>query len=218
MDAKELETLIKVTTDATERISRGGGIPFATVIESATGFRVYPIGHEDEGVMSRLNTVFRFILEGYEIAEPDYRIVTRTLENQISDAINSGQVVRSLCCDKPRTLAGHYQASGYPDLQIADEDTGRVYYLSVSTCLHKSLNSSLRTLYYSPRDLTSKVTTDACHCLVIFLRDMLEPDNIEILTGYRLVDLSRILVNFKAEFSAGNNALLRGDAVIGSYD
>ena len=209
--------LIAQSVALSRTIAESGGIPFTQVVEAATGFPVHPVDDSDAEVVTRLDAVFRFILEGYETTEAGLEISVRMIEDQISDAINCRAVATPLICDKPRNVSGKYQASGYPDLALTCTTTGRVYYLSISTCTRRALDSSLRTLYYSPSALTGKVTSPARHCMVVFLRETAEP-GAEILTGFRFVDLAKIKLNFKAEFNAGNRALVQPESILRTCD
>jgi len=216
-NSTDLRDLIAQSAALSRMIADSGGIPFAQVVEGATSFPVHPIDDSDAEVVARMDAVFRFILEGYETTEAGFEISSRVIEDQISDAINCKAVATTLVCDKPRNVSGKYQASGYPDLALTCTTTGRVYYLSISTCTRRALNSSLRTLYYSPSALTGKVTSSARHCMIVFLRETVEP-GAEVLTGFRFVDLAKVKLSFKAEFNAGNRALIRCESILRTCD
>jgi hypothetical protein len=213
----DVHGLITQSAALSRTIAESGGIPFAQVVEAATGLPVHPVDDSDTEVVTRLDAVFRFILEGYETTEAGFEISVRMIEDQISDAINCRAVTTPLVCDKPRNVSGKYQASGYPDLALTCTTTGRVYYLSMSTCTRRALDSSLRTLYYSPSALTGKATSPARHCMVVFLRETADPGT-EILTGFRFVDLAKIKLNFKAEFNAGNRVLVQSESILRTCD
>ncbi len=110
--------------------------------------------------------------------------------------------VEGLSCEFPKTRDGDLQRSGYPDLVITDELTGEVYYLDPKLLEQGSVNSSLRTFYFEPKDETLKITQDAAHLLIGIEHDGV--DGSWSFTGYQLVDLSSLQVRLKAEFQAPN--------------
>jgi hypothetical protein len=115
-------------------------------------------------------------------------------------------------CNHPRTTAGNLQRAGYPDLMIRHRESGRVVYLDPKLVQEGSMNSSLRTFYFTPQTETNKVLHDANHLLVGIEHD----GN----TGkwrylrWHLVDLSGFKVRLKAEFQASNEDLYRPELII----
>ena len=107
-----------------------------------------------------------------------------------------------MSCDFPKTREGDLQRTGYPDLVITDELTGEVYYLDPKLLEQGSVNSSLRTFYFEPKDETLKITQDAAHLLIGIEHDGV--DGNWSFTGYQLVDLSSLQVRLKAEFQSSN--------------
>jgi len=112
----------------------------------------------------------------------------------------------ALSCRIPRNSEGKEQRSGYPDLRIEHLESGTVAYLDPKLFEEGSRDSSFRTFYYEPSKRI-KVNEDALHFLVGFPHDGKSqewtfgtPD---------IVDLSKLTVNLKTEFSASNRELYR---------
>lgn len=117
-----------------------------------------------------------------------------------------------LSCEIPPNAAGDRQRSGYPDLRIVHLPSGTVAYLDPKLFEASSADSSFRTFYYEPRRETGKVTDDALHLLLGFAHD--GKDRAWTFTHCHLVDLSRLDVTLKAEFSASNRDLYQPDLLI----
>ena len=89
---------------------------------------------------------------------------------------------------------------------------GDVYYLDPKLMERGSVDSSLRTFYFEPKDRTLKILDDATHLLIGIEHDGNDGDW-EFL-GYRLVDLSKLKVRLKAEFQASNRDMYNGESVL----
>src|SRR6266487_1505455 len=72
-----------------------------------------------------------------------------------------------LICDFPKTSEGRLQRSAYPDLELIDQESHRVYYLDPKLYAIASRHSSFRTFISSQRS-TNKVREDAVHFIVGF--------------------------------------------------
>jgi len=116
-------------------------------------------------------------------------------------------------CAYPRTASGNLQRSGYPDLLIRHKESDRVIYLDPKLVAEGSLNSSLRTFYFTPRKETNKVLHDAHHVLVGIEHDG-NTGKWKFLR-WHLVDLADFKVTLKAEFQASNRDLYVPNLIIG---
>lgn len=110
-------------------------------------------------------------------------------------------------CDFPKTKDGKTQRSGYPDLRVEHLPTKTVAYLDPKLFEAKSISSSFRTFYYEPSPDRTKVTEDALHLLIGFPHD--GQTRAWTFTAPKLVDLSKLEVTLKAEFSASNRVLYK---------
>lgn len=187
-------------------------IPFAEVIEAATGTTVQPVDPSTDAAwldrlaaavdrtMRALNAPGSPIRSATRVNEAS-RFVEETLAAELSD--ESGWK-----CDVPTTPDGDAQRSGYPDLRLVLPD-GSVVYLDPKLHASDSRESTLRTFYYEPKTLTNKVRENARHILVGLTHNDMPGDGLRIV-GWELVDLSRLRVQLKAEFQAANRDLYGG--------
>ncbi len=92
---------------------------------------------------------------------------------------------------------------------------GRCFFWTRNYTGPESRDSSLRTFYYEPRGGTSKVHEDAVHLLAGF-RHNGESGRKFRLDAWELVDLSKLLVQLKAEFQASNREVYTEETVVGT--
>lgn len=185
----------------------------AVVVEAVSGKKVLPLAERKSG--ARIKTAIMEVLEKVisDMNGKDSPILGLRRINECSrffeDALLAGLDARNgISCEIPHTRAGDAQRSGYPDLKITDEATGEIYYLDPKLMEHGSVNSSLRTFYFEPKDETLKITDDATHLLVGIEHD--GNDGKWKFLGYRLVDLSELKLKLKAEFQASNKEVYSG--------
>lgn len=184
-------------------------IPFAEVIEEATGTTVQPVDPSaDAAWLDRLaaaveRTMQRLNAPGSPIrASARVNEASRFIEETLSTELAGESGWR---CDVPTTTDGDSQRSGYPDLRLVLAD-GSVVYLDPKLHASYSKESTLRTFYYEPKTLTNKVRENARHILVGLAHNDTPGDGLRIV-GWELVDLSRLRVQLKAEFQASNRDL-----------
>jgi len=205
-------------------VLNGGGtfrdVPFAELIETSTGKQVLPMNPGDpvdDEILSLIDAAMKGVLTRFNqsdsetYAESRINEVSSYFENALIEELDRAP---ELECSHPRTAAGNLQRAGYPDLMIRHTASGRIIYLDPKLVQEGSLNSSLRTFYFTPQTETNKVLHDANHLLVGIEHD----GN----TGkwrylrWHLVDLARFKVRLKAEFQAGNEDLYRPELIIQS--
>lgn len=197
------------------------GVPFGDVIFAATGKRVLPLSPTnapDRELLARISGALDSVLA--ELNQPDHaahrekRIneVSMHFENSLRAALNR---VPGFASDVPKTAASKHQRTGYPDLRLADQTSGRVLYLDVKLFEGGSRQSTLRTFYFEPKRETNKVLDDAHHLLVGFAHTGKVDGHWKFLS-WDLVDLSRCKLRLKAEFQASNRDLYRPEAIVGS--
>ncbi len=205
-------------------VLNGGGtfrdVPFPELIEISTGKQVLPVNSDDpvDGeILTLIDEAMRKVLDRFN--QPDSETYAAGRINEVSSYFENALIEEldrapELECSHPRTSAGNLQRAGYPDLMIRHRESGRVVYLDPKLVQEGSMNSSLRTFYFTPQTETNKVLHDANHLLVGIEHD----GN----TGkwrylrWHLVDLSRFKVRLKAEFQASNEDLYRPELIIQS--
>lgn len=192
---------------------------FPTVVGATSGKRVIPVRGRVSAnrVMTAVREVTNEVITEMNAADSPIKGLSRI--NEASRFFEEGlreklDAVEGVSCFIPENLEGHAQRSGYPDLTVIDEKTGEVYYLDPKVMAQGSVDSSLRTFYFEPKERTLKVTEDASHLLVGIEHDGNDGDW-EFL-GFRLVDLSKLRVRLKAEFQASNRDLYSERSVLES--
>src|SRR5262245_5369629 len=195
------------------------GVSFSEVIFDTTGKKVLPfdannavdqrvakaIGAACNETMKRLNAPDSAIQNVDRINE-----LSSHFEDTLREFLNSSPGLR---CDFPLTAEGKVQRSGYPDLRIIDVESKRVFYLDPKLYATGSRDSSFRAFYFEPRKGTNKVRDDAVHFVVGFEHETRPKNGVWKFTRRDLVDLSRFIVNLKAEFQGSNRDMYRPEAI-----
>ncbi|NNE92782.1 MAG: hypothetical protein HKN23_14140 [Verrucomicrobiales bacterium] len=194
-------------------------ISFQNVIESSTGRTILPFDAGDPAdaevlaaISSALDAALSKFSEEGSPTNSEKRIneVSSYFEEEIRHHLEREP---GISCDYPKTAEGRTQRSGYPDLRIVHEESGRVTYFDPKLVETGSLDSSLRSFYFSPKTETNKVLEDAHHLLVGIEHDG-NTGNWKFLR-WHLVDLSEFKVRLKAEFQASNRDLYQPNLMIG---
>lgn len=203
-------------------VLNGGGtfrdVPFSSLVEISTGKQVLPMSPDDPvdaEILAVLDEAIGRVL--VRMNAPDSITHRESRINEVSAYFETALIEEidrtpELECTYPRTAEGNLQRAGYPDLMIRHPESGRVVYLDPKLVQEGSLESDLRTFYFTPSVQTRKVLHDASHLLVGIEHD----GN----TGkwkylrWHLVDLARFKVRLKAEFQASNEDLYRPELII----
>lgn len=203
-------------------VLNGGGtfrdVPFSSLVEISTGKQVLPMSPDDPvdaEILAGLDEAIGRVL--VRLNAPDSITHRESRINEVSAYFETALIEEvdrapELECAYPRTAEGNLQRAGYPDLMIRHPESGRVVYLDPKLVQEGSLESDLRTFYFTPSVQTRKVLHDASHLLVGIEHD----GN----TGkwkylrWHLVDLARFKVRLKAEFQASNEDLYRPELII----
>jgi hypothetical protein len=189
--------------------------PFSEIVESATGRKVIPVDPARHGaILHHIGRALDETLRAFD--DPAHPIhqsgrvneASRHLEDVLRDRLSA---IPGWTCAIPATAEGREQRAGYPDLRI-ETDTGIVIYLDPKLYAAKNRDSALRTFYYEPKALTGKIQANAIHLLAGIAHD--ESGTRLRLTGWELVDLSRVNVRVKIEFQASNRDLYAPETVV----
>jgi len=196
------------------------GIPFREVIFDATGKQVLPFNPKNEidgRVLKEITTVLNEVMD--QLNAPDSVIQGISRINEVSSHFED--LMRELLnkapgfsCEFPKTATGATQRSGYPDLELIDQQSRRVYYLDPKLYAVGSRDSSFRTFYFQPKIPTNKVREDAVHFIVGFEHEKPAADRHWKFTRWDLVDLSHFQVKLKAEFEGSNRDMYRPEAIV----
>jgi hypothetical protein len=203
-------------------VLNGGGtfrdVPFASLVETSTGKQVLPVNPEDSvdaEILSGIDEAMGRVLVRFNA--PDSITHREDRINEVSAYFETALIeeidrLPELECGYPRTAEGNLQRAGYPDLMIRHSESGRVAYLDPKLVEQGTLDSDLRTFYFTPTVQTRKVLHDASH-LVIGIEHDGKTGEWKYLR-WHLVDLSRFKVRLKAEFQASNQDLYLPELII----
>ncbi|MDQ6654341.1 MAG: hypothetical protein M3Y80_00820 [Verrucomicrobiota bacterium] len=194
-------------------------VPFADVIRYATGHQVLAIKGDDptdKRVLKQVGTVLDEVIK--RMSEPASPVqsyarineVSSQFENMVRELVDA---MPGLTCDFPHTEDGKVQRSGYPDLRLVDEASGRVYYMDPKLYAAGSRDSSFRTFYFEPKVATNKVREDAVHLILGFEHEPRRAGHWNF-TRWEIVDLSSFKVRLKAEFQGSNRDMYRPEAIM----
>jgi len=196
------------------------GIPFGEVIFDATGKRVLafnPKNETDGRVLKQISSVLDEVMAQLNAPDsvvqgiPRINEVSSHFEDLMRELLNKAP---GLSCDFPKNAAGGTQRSGYPDLELIEQQSHRIYYLDPKLYAVGSRDSSFRTFYFEPKVATNKVREDAVHFIVGFEHEKPAPDRHWKFTRWDLVDLSHFQVKLKAEFQGSNRDMYRPEAIV----
>ena len=196
------------------------GIPFPDVIAATSGKRVLPVDpndKDDQRILAEIGEVMNEVLVAMNAPDSKTRSAKRVNEmsSKFEDAIQARLAARpGFACEFPKTAAGKHLRSGYPDLRLLDQATGRVFYLDPKLFAKGSKTSSFRTFYFEPKRETNKVNDDARH-LIIGIEHERTPDGVVQFRRWELIDLANFRVKLKAEFEGTNADMYRPEAVVG---
>jgi hypothetical protein len=194
-------------------------LPFSEVILAATGTKVLAINRSDETdqrVLGHLSTALDQVVQ--RMSAPDSPVQSFARINEVSGPFE--KLLRELLdaapgvsCDFPKTAEGRVQRSGYPDLRLVDEASGRVYYIDPKLYAAGNRESSFRTFYFEPKVATNKVRDDAVHLILGFEHEERKAGHWNF-SRWDVVDLSSFKVRLKAEFQGSNRDMYRPEAIV----
>jgi hypothetical protein len=196
------------------------GIPFSEVIFDATGKRVLafnPKNETDGRALKQISSVLDEVMAQLNVPDsviqgiPRINEVGSRIEDLMRELFNK---VSGFSCDFPKTAAGATQRSGYPDLELIDQQSHHVYYLDPKLYAVGSRDSSFRTFYFEPKVATNKVLEDAVHFIVGFEHEKPDAAGHWKFTRWDLLDLSHFQVKLKAEFQGSNRDMYRPEAIV----
>ena len=136
--------------------------------------------------------------------------ISRHVEDTLIKALDA---MEGLTCGVPVNALGDLQRSGYPDIRLLYEASGRIFYIDPKVYKAGSETSSFRTFYFEPQRSTNKITEDASH-LIVGVSHQGRMGDRWLLQSWRVVDLIDFKVRLKAEFQASNRDLYYAGAII----
>ncbi|MFV0416566.1 MAG: hypothetical protein ACK5NG_09395 [Chthoniobacterales bacterium] len=191
---------------------------FAEVIQATTGNHIIPVNAGAD--KKTLKIISRCISRALRNCNDPNNPIHKTKRiNEASSFVESALIeqlntVEGWSAGIPKTKDGDEQRSGYPDIRLSLPD-GKIFYLDPKLFAPDSKNSSFRTFYYEPKIETNKVNEDATHLLVGIQHNGKVGKELHLET-WELVDLSKLLIQLKAEFQASNRDLYKDENIVSS--
>jgi len=210
-----VQPFVKWLLDDEERLE---DVPFAEVVEAVSGKKMLPLQLDespDVEMAEAIRQTVEAMLEAFESAEHPIHEVGRI--NEVSGHVEDYLLARlnameGLACAISPNASGEVQHSGYPDLRLLHQESGRVFYIDPKVYKSGSETSSFRTFYFEPKGETNKILDHATH-LILGISHGGKVDGRWQFKGWKLVDLVDFHVRLKAEFQASNRDLYREEAV-----
>lgn len=101
--------------------------------------------------------------------------------------------------------------SGYPDLKILTKK--EIIFLEIKATSKPEVGSP-RDFYYTPgAQSDKKICADGLHILLGFITNEIDKGEFN-LTGYKLVDISKVKVSLKPEFNTDNKGIYNSETII----
>lgn len=192
-------------------------IPFSIVIKAMTGKEVIafdPDKPEDILLLENLKLAAINVAESVATAggieRPRPNEVGNDLEPYVERAIRALGYA-DVC--SPTGNSGNAKAVGYPDRMFTD--AGRRVYVEVKSFNVSTVDSTMRSFYFSPSD-DFKVTDDGLHLMLSFGISKLEGKF--FVNHWKVVTAHNLLVDVKYEFNSNNKRLYEAAAVLAEGD
>ena len=195
------------------------GVRFADVIQATSGKEILPFSRNEDpvvdeiyGAISMAMGASLLVLNGEESPIRNLGRINEASRYFEEEMMTRLEAIEGFRCSVPPLADGKEQRSGYPDLKLVHEASGRVTYIDPKLFEETSIKSSLRTFYFEPKTKTNKVLDDAHHLLIGIAHD--GNTGHWKFTTWHPVDLSEFRVRLKAEFQASNKDLYREEHLV----
>ena len=187
-------------------------IPFKTVIEATTHFRVLDFDTNNPAHVALHQKLLQAAALAGQRAAKEGIETARANEagNHLEPFVRAALREVGLAARIPVNAAGAAQATGYPDVEIAGATP---CYLELKTYNASTANTTQRTFYYSPSE-HPKITRDALHFLLAYQLEKTTRDGQTIFTPvhWKLLTLENLAVDLKFEFNQSNRGLYGNEA------
>ncbi len=187
-------------------------IPFKTVIEATTHFRVLDFDTNNPAHVELRTKLLQAAVIAGERAAKAGLLVERANEagNHIEPFVRAALRESGLQARVPVNTIGTAQAVGYPDVEITGPTP---CYLELKTYNAATANTTQRTFYYSPSE-HPKITRDAVHFLLAYQLEKTTRDGQTtfVAVHWKLLTLEDLAVDLKFEFNQSNRGLYGSEA------
>lgn len=213
-DTNEIAAFVEFLLEDTERFE---STAFREVVLAVSNCEVLPVDQSaavDSAMLKVVETALDQIFARLALAGDSIHSVGRVNEisRHVEDALLAElNAAEGYTCSIPLNAMGQLQRSGYPDLRLVHEASGRVFYLDPKIYKAGSEQSSFRTFYFEPQSETNKILDAASH-LIVGIAHSGKVEGLWKLESWQLVDLYDFEVRLKAEFQASNRDLYQVEA------
>ena len=190
-------------------------IRFGLVIKALTGHEVIAFDAKSAAHKNLLKKLCdaaeiasRAVTESGGIRRPRPNEVGNDLEVYIENALR--KVGYSDVC-KPTGKSGKGKTVGYPDREFTADET--TVYLEVKSYAATSLNSTMRSFYFSP-SADFKVNKSGLHLVIAF--EVLRRSDTFFVGGWKILTVDQLMVDVKYEFNSNNKRLYAENAILAS--
>lgn len=219
-EIKEYREIIKNILKAFDKV------PFYIIVESLIGFKVEsvnPASKEDSSLIDEISQIADRVMEKYHQYAIS-RSVYKDIMKRSPRAFRPNEAGVVLEYEFPLVygqMSGqfnviedikHLKGKGYPDTLVRDT-FGKFTFVEIKATTRPD-EGSPRDFYFTPLKKAKQViTTSAKHLLLGFVIRETKPEEYSTI-GWKLSDLSKIVVSMKPEFNANNLEIYKKEAVI----
>ncbi len=190
-------------------------IRFGVVIKALTGHEVVEFDRKS----AKHAQLLKKLCKAAEIASvavtaaggihrPRPNEVGNDLEAYVENALKA--VGYSDVC-KPTGKSGKGKTVGYPDREFTAD--GTTVYLEVKSYAEASLDSTMRSFYFSPSQ-DFKVNKSGLHLVIAF--EVLRKADVFFVGGWKILTVDQLMVDVKYEFNSDNRRLYANNAILAS--
>jgi len=192
-------------------------VPFSLAIEAISNCKVISFDknkNEDLKLLKKLE----------EVAQESARKINKEgikrkraneVGNDAEDFVIYQANIAGIKAERPENRAGKKQVMGYPDILLIDKKE-RAIYLEIKTYNQENIESTQKTFYFSPSE-NFKVKYNGLHIALSFeihISGNKGEFNVYKCRGWKILDLSKLMVDVKHEFNANNKQLYHEDLII----
>lgn len=187
------------------------GIPFPTIIKSLSGFLVEPIVPAAPNDAALIDALTKAAAEVRQLvnANPIRRSRPNEVGNDIEPFVIEAAQNVGLKAERPKSVSGRGQQTGYPDILIWDQGN-RPCYLECKVFGDGKPLTTMRSFYLSPSQ-NFKVSHDARHLLIAFevSRQPIAGSRASFYrpVSFKLIDLNALECDIKLEINSHNKRL-----------
>ena len=201
-------------------------VPFHIIVEALIGFKIEPVNSLDGKDVSLIDEIC--LIADNVIEKYHQNVINRSVYKRVMGKSprafrpnEAGVVleyefplVYQAMSSKFKVIKSikHLKGKGYPDSLILDT-FGKSTFVEIKATT-KPNEGSPRDFYFTPLEKAKqKITMDAKHLLLGFVIRETKPEEYNTI-GWKLCDLSQIVVSMKPEFNANNLEIYKKEALI----